>query len=203
MGIETRAICWQQVPGFNSGMDRTPLPHANTSARLSAALEHADAGLAEPGDAWLAVVANRGMWAAWLHWILRLLALEFALACGEASQHVDAPDCGSGAWHGNWPPALALAGADRQLPRRVLDRKIDRLLETAARLWACGDQPAARPRRRRRPLLDRVRCIGRRLHIGWACVSANSGFIGARVLALRKPRPSRNGQCPDRQGWDA
>jgi hypothetical protein len=169
-------------------MDHTPPLHADTSARLCAALDRADTGLAEPGDAWLAVAANRGIWAAWLHWMLRLLALEFALAWGDAGQHPGMPVCASDTWPVSGPQAPALAGTTRQLPRKALDRKIDRLLEAAARLWAGGDQPPARPRRRRRRLLlDVVRWIGlcplRFCPAGFASVH----LLGARVRALCKP----------------
>jgi hypothetical protein len=181
-------------------MDYTPSPHANTSARLCAALDRADAGLAEPGDAWLAEVANRGMWAAWLAWVLRLLALEFALAWGEASQHPAAPACGWDAWPGSGPQAHAPAGAARQLSGKALDRKIDRLLEAAARFWACGDQPPARPRRRRRRLLlGLVRWIGPRPRHLCPDGAANSHYFGARVLAQCKPARS-DGWLADRRG---
>ena len=158
--------------GFNAGMDQTPPSHAHSRARLAAALDRVDAALAEPDRAWLDRLASLGVWAAWLRWMLRLLAFEFALARGEPCQI----------------PGAA-AGAGRQLSPKVLDRKIDRLIQAAARLWDPDMQTSARPRRRRcRRLLQRVlRWKGAR-HLGFRpALVTIVRFRGAPVLALCKP----------------
>lgn len=121
-------------------MDHTPPAPAHSRASLAAALDRVDAALAEPDGAWPDRLANLGVWGAWLRWMLRLLAFEFALAGGEPCQLPGAD-----------------AGAARQVSRRALDRKIDRLIETAARLWNPDSQIPARQRRRRwRRLLQLV-----------------------------------------------
>ncbi len=115
-------------------MDRPPSSPAHSRARLAAALDRVDAALAEPDGAWLDRLASLGVWAAWLRWMLRLLAFEFALAGGEPCRI---------------PGADAGAGAARQLSPKALDRTIDRLIKAAARLWNPDSQASARPRRRR------------------------------------------------------
>jgi hypothetical protein len=132
---------------------------------------------------------HRGLWAAWLRWMLQLLAFELALAWGD-------PCCGSDlacdAWGGpshSWPQAGGQTAPARPLPARVLDRKINRVLEAARHVWTFGHPPAARPLRRlrRRPML---RAFSRTGALGWrSCLArpTTSGIIGTRVLALCKP----------------
>ncbi len=170
--MDVDAIPGVRTLGFNAGMDQTPPSHAHSRARLAAALDRVDAALTEPDRAWLDRLASLGVWAAWLRWMLRLLAFEFALAGGEPCQI----------------PGAA-AGAVRQLSPKVLDRKIDRLIEAAARLWNADDQIPARPRRRRwRRLLQLVLRWHGALHRRFrAAFVAVYRVRSAPVLALCKP----------------
>lgn len=136
------AIPSLQLPGFNTGMDRTPPALAHSRARLAAALDRVDSAMAGPELAWPDRLARLGMWGSWLLWILRLLAFEFGQAGDEYSWLSDADH---------------KAGAARSLSQQALDRKIDRVIAAAAHLWDPDREAAARWRRPRfRRLLQLV-----------------------------------------------
>lgn len=153
-----------------------PPSHAHSCVRLAAALDRVDAALAEPGLDWLCGHANTGVWAAWLRWMLRLLAVEFVLAWGVPGQP-------SGAATDTRP------GAVRPLSPAALDRKIDRLIKAAARLWDPDGQVSARPPRRRwRRLLQLVlRWLGFRHRRFRPAPAIIRRFTGAPLLAQCKP----------------
>ncbi len=171
-GIDANAIPGVRTLGFNAGMDHTPPSPAHGRASLAAALDRVDAALAEPGLDWSDTLASLGVWGAWLRWMLRLLAFEFALAGGEPCQI----------------PGAA-AGSGRQLSPKALDRKIDRLIEAAARLWNTDEPASARPRRRRwRRLLQLILRWHGALHRRFrAAFVAVHRVRSAPVLALCKP----------------
>jgi hypothetical protein len=178
-------------------MDSKPPPHTESHARLGDALRQVDAALVAPDSDWLHPAAHTGFWAAWLRWMLQLLAFEFVVAWGDPSPH---PDSARDAWAAplaSGPRADASPAAARPLARKTLERKIARLLEAAAYVWAYGHPPAAQPRRRRRrsPLLHLVCWIG--FPFGRSCLAPviTSGVLDARVLALRKSGPGQNTQA--------
>jgi hypothetical protein len=170
-------------------MDQKPSPRSDSRAGLSAALGEVDAALEALDPDGRDRAAHTGFWAAWLQWMLRLLAFELALAwddpCPPAALACDA----WGTTPAPWPQADAGTATTRPVPPRALERKITRLLEAAAHVWAFGHPPAARPlrRRRRRPMLRAFSwtgAVGRR-----DCLPppTTGGLLGARVLALCKP----------------
>ena len=174
VGIDVTAIPGGVLPGFHDSMDHTPPPPAHSRTSLAATLDRVEAALAKPDGAWLDRLASLGVWGAWLRWMLRLLAFEFALAGGEPCQ---------------LPGAEAHTGAARQLSARALDRRVDRLIKAAARLWDTDGQTSARPRRRRRRRLLQLvlRWRGSRHRCVWPAFVAMCRFKGAPVLALCKP----------------
>jgi hypothetical protein len=130
-----------------------------------------------------------GLWAAWLLWVLQLLAFEIAVAWGDPCFETDLARDAWCASPVSWPQAGVQSAPARPWPPRVLDRKINRLLAAAAHLRTFGHLPAARPPRRlrRRPMLWAFSGTGAR---GWRSSlarPATSSLIGARVLALCKP----------------
>jgi hypothetical protein len=166
-------------------MDQTCPPPASGAAPLAVVLDRVDAALAQPGLEWLERAVATGLWAAWLGWILRLLAFEVAAEQCEAGRP---QDVGS-APGGDWPLTDLAAGAARPLSHKILDRKIRRLMAAAGFAHAPCDAPPARPMRRRRRRIVRaaIRWLGLHLHYGFGGPAILSGFLRARLLALRKP----------------
>jgi hypothetical protein len=166
-------------------MDQTYPPSASGAASLAAVLDRVDAALAQPGLAWLEKAVATGLWAAWLAWIVRLLAFGCAAEQGEAGGLWDV----SGAPDGDRPPSDPVAGAARPLSHKALERKIRRLMAAAGFASAPCDSPPPRPLRRRRRRIVRaaLRWLGLDLQCGFGGPAILSGFLRARLLALRKP----------------
>jgi hypothetical protein len=194
-GTDTAAIRRVPGPGFNSGMTGWHQPPATALAPLGAVLACVDDALTDLDGQPLQRAANTGLWAAWLRWMLQLLAFEAALVWGEPG-----PDPGPDPGLACHAPGLsgeqclraqARAATGRPLSDRMLDRKIGRLIRAAAQVRAFGHPPAARRlRRRRRSLLLRWVCwIGTRSFRFCLAPLANSGLLGARVRALCQSAP--------------
>jgi hypothetical protein len=171
-------------------MTRPPPPPADSLPCLGTVLDRVEAAVSDLDFQRPDLRVYGGLWAAWLRWVLQLLAFEIAVAWGDPGLESDVSRDGFDPWSESWPQAADLAAPARPLPARVLDRKINRLLAAAAHLRTFGRLPAAKPPRRlrRRPMLRAFSGIGAR---GWrsrrAPLTTTGGLLGARVLALCKP----------------